>query len=443
MGRRPADTPPPLDDRPARRLGRRMRTRSFLALAGMATVLAGCSADLDGSDTSQIPGPDPDRVLPADALNPLGPVARSQDQLWDYAYPITIGVFAFVFIGLAFILFRFRDRGQQELPKQTHGNTLLEITWTLIPALILAVIAVPTVQKIFELQAEPTEDAVRVTAVGKQYWWEFTYTEHEFTTASELHIPTGEEVYIELDGTADGSDVIHSFWVPSLAGKRDIVPGSVRALRLEADEPGVYPGLCAEFCGLSHANMRFTVIAHSPADYEAWVAQMQSDVSLPEGFQPVYDAIAAAEEAEQAASQAETDEAEDAEALREEAVALREEADAAYAGAGEVVQGAIEVGGACVGCHAFQGHPDNAGSLFGPNLTHFAAREAFAGYIFDSPFGDQVEDPELAMERLRQWITDPQSLKPGAQMPGFGAGGDQQLTDAQIDAVIAYLATLE
>lgn len=396
MGRRPADTPPTCDATPAhRRFAGRARRRASLLAVGAMVALAGCTTDMDGSDTSLIPGPDPERALPADALTPLGPIARSQDQLWDYAYPITIGVFAFVFIGLAFILFRFRDRGQQELPKQTHGNTLLEITWTLIPALILAVIAVPTVQKIFELAEPPADDAVRVTAVGKQYWWEFQYTDEEFYTASELHIPVGREVYIELDGTADGADVIHSFWVPSLAGKRDYVPGAQRALRIVADEPGVFPGLCAEFCGLSHANMRFTVIAHSEADYEAWVANQLSPVAV-----------------DTTASDA------------------------------QVAMGAEVAGSVCIGCHTFTGLEGNADSRFGPNLTHFAQREAFAGYIFDSPFGEEVEDPDLAMERMRQWIEDPQSLKPGSQMPGFGAG-DQELTDEQIDAVIAYLGSLE
>ncbi|WP_108664948.1 cytochrome c oxidase subunit II [Euzebya rosea] len=405
MGRRPADAPTTTTAAPPGASGRvtsttdrlreslpRLHRRAYLALGGLAMLATGCSVDLDGSDTAQIPGPNPNRPLPADALNPLGPVARSQDELWDIAYPITIAVFLLVFGGLAFIVVRFRDKGQTELPKQVHGNTRLEIAWTLIPAVILAVIAVPTVQKIFELAEPPAEDAVLVTAVGKQYWWEFQYTEEDFYTASELHIPVGREVFIELDGTADGADVIHSFWVPSLAGKRDYVPGGQRQLRIEADEPGVYPGLCAEFCGLSHANMRFTVIAHEEADYEAWVDRMQQPVAEPE----------------------------------DELVA----------------QGAEIAGSVCIGCHTFTGLEGNADSRFGPNLTHFAAREAFAGYIFDSPFGDEVEDPELAMERMEQWIRDPQSLKPGAQMPGFGSGGDA-LTDEQIDAVIAYLGTLE
>ncbi len=380
------------------------RTRAFLAIAAVSAFLAGCSSDLDGSPTSNIPGPDPERALPADALNPLGPVARQQDQLWDIAYPIAIGVFVLVFGGLAFILLRFRDKGQDELPKQTHGNTRLEIAWTLAPAVILIFIAVPTVRTIFDLADEPAADALMVDVVGKQYWWQFEYTNEGegFYTASELHIPTGREVFITLDGTEPGDPqiyqtsppVLHSFWVPSLAGKRDWVPGTTRTMRIQADEPGVYPGNCAEFCGLSHANMRFTVIAHEPDDYAAWAADQQEPAQSPEG---------------------------------------------------ELAQRGEEVFATCLACHAVDGHPaqatDESGiARFGPSLTHFAQREAFAGYIYDSPFGDSVEDEEEAMENLRQWIRDPQSLKPGAQMIPYS---EADLPDEDLDALLAYLGTLE
>lgn len=404
MGRRPADAPRTMtagqDTNPARSDGTRrsprrgfaLYRRSWLALMSLAALASGCMTDFDGSDTSRIPGPDPERALPANAMDPYGPVAASQDELWDIAFPITIVVFVLVFGGLAYILFAFRDKGQTELPKQVHGNTKLEIAWTAVPAIVLVLIAVPTVQKIFELVEPPAEDAIHVTVVGKQYWWEFTYEDEEFTTASELHIPVDRDIFITLDGTAEGADVLHSFWVPSLAGKRDYVPGTGRIMRIEAAEPGVYPGLCAEFCGLSHANMRFTVIAHEEAEYEAWVANQKSPAVEPTG--------------------------------------------------GIVAEGAEIAGSVCIGCHTFSGLEGNADSRFGPNLTHFAEREAFAGYIYDSPFGDQVEDPEQAMEDLRNWIVDPASMKPGAQMPPFGSG-DLALTDEQIDAVIAYLGTLE
>ncbi len=376
------------------------RARVFLALGVLAALAAGCSTNMDsGSSTASIPGPNPNREIPANALNPLGPVAERQDDLWNITLLIGFAVFVLIFAGLAVILVRFRDKGQTELPKQVHGNTKLEITWTLIPAVILAFIAVPTVQTIFELADVAADDAVLVDVIGKQYWWQFNYVNEDFVTASELHVPTGREVFITLDGTIPEDPiersglygtppVLHSFWVPSLAGKRDYVPGATRTLRIQADEPGVYPGECAEFCGLSHANMRFTVIAHEPADYDAWVANQQSPADNPE--------------------------------------------PGSLAAEGE------EVFATCLACHAVNGHPaQDAPSRVAPNLTHFAEREAFAGYIFDSPFGEQVEDPEEAMENMRQWLREPASIKPGSQMPNLN------LTEEQIDALIAYLGTLE
>lgn len=371
------------------------RARLFLAVAPLALLAAGCSTTFDGGDgPAAIPGPNPNRELPADALQPLGPVAQQQDGLWDLAYPLAIGVFLLIFGGLAYILFKFRERGQDELPYQRHGNTKLEILWTIIPALVLVVIAVPTVQTIFALADEPAADAVLVNVVGKQYWWQFEYENEAFFTASELHIPTGREVYLTLDGSEPDNSavygtppVMHSFWVPSLAGKRDYVPGALRFMRIQADEPGVYPGNCAEFCGLSHANMRFTVIAHDPEDYDAWVADQQSP----------------------------------AEEVTDEVVA----------------EGEQLFGQNCVSCHNITGHPDNLEIRVGPDLTHFAQREAFAGYIFDSPFGEQVEDPDQAMENLRGWLENPAAVKPGAQMPALG------LAEDEIDALIAYLGTME
>lgn len=375
------------------------RAHLFCAAAAVTMLATGCSTNFDGGDGSAaIPGPNPDREMPADALTPFGRVAREQDDLWNLAYPLAIVVFLLVFGGLAVILVKFRDRGQEELPYQRHGNTKLEIIWTLIPAVVLVVIAIPTVQTIFALAEGPAQDALFVDVIGKQYWWQFEYVDEGFYTASELHIPTGREVYLTLDGSdADDGNVfqtppvMHSFWVPSLAGKRDWVPGAIREMRIEADEPGVYPGNCAEFCGLSHANMRFTVIAHDPEDYEEWVASQQEP--------------------------------------------------AAEATDDMVAQGQrLFVDKTCIACHNITGHPDideGAGSLVGPDLTHFASREAFAGYIVDSPFGDQVDDPDQAMAHLRSWLRDPRTVKPGAQMPALG------LTEEEIDALIAYLGSLE
>ena len=353
---------------------RRVPWRSWLALVAGGLLLAGCSVAL---------GPDAGSTLPQDALNPAGPVAREQDELWNYVFAVAVGVFVLVQAGILYVVFRFRDRGETDLPKQVHGNTRLEILWTIIPAVILAFIAVPTVQTIFQLADPPAEDALMVDVVGKQYWWEFTYVDEGVRTANELHIPTGREVFIRLDGTAVGNDVIHSFWVPRLAGKQDYVPGDVLTMRIEADEPGEYPGQCAEFCGLSHANMRFTVVAHEPADWAAYMDGLREPAN-----EPADDLVA---------------------------------------------QGAEIAGQQCTGCHTITGNPGDADARIAPNLTHFALRERFAGYIVDTN-----------EENLRRWVTNPQDVKPGAQMPAFGPTDDGGgLSEEEIDAVVAYLLSLD
>jgi cytochrome c oxidase subunit 2 len=319
--------------------------------------------------------------LPQNALDPAGPVARQQDSLWNLVFLIATGVFILVQGLILLAVFRFRDRGDATPPKQVHGNTRLEVMWTVVPALILAAIAVPTVRTVFDLARPMSDEALDVRVVGKQYWWEFEYRNagpgEPVVTAGELHIPTGREIFITLDGeSADVDvDVIHSFWVPRLAGKQDYVPGHTRTMWLEADEPGTYPGQCAEMCGLSHANMRFTVIAHEPADFEQWLEAQAAPAATPQG-------LAAA--------------------------------------------GAEIFGQQCVGCHSVQGLEASGGARFGPDLTHFAQRQRFAGYTF-----------ETTDENLTAWIDNPQQMKPGAQMPALG------LDPEQIDALVAYLQSLE
>jgi cytochrome c oxidase subunit 2 len=342
-------------------------------LAGCAVLLAGCA---EGD-------------LPQNVLAPEGPIARTEDNLWNLVFPIAIAVFILVQGLLAYALVRFRARSTDSpsaIPKQTAGNTRLEVMWTVVPALILAGIAVPTVRTIFELTARPA-DPLEVRVVGKQYWWEFEYTgdtEQGLVTANELTIPVDRPIYLTMEGTgqqdADPLGVIHSFWVPKLAGKQDVVPGHQRTMTIEAEEPGEYSGQCAEFCGLSHANMRFKVIALEQADYDAWVA----DRLLP--ADPPADELAA--------------------------------------------RGAeLFTDRTCIACHAINGY-EGAEARVGPDLTHFAAREKFAGYILDN-------DVEEGAENVSAWLENPQVVKPGSQMPNL------QLSPEDIEALVAYLATLK
>jgi cytochrome c oxidase subunit 2 len=254
---------------------------------------------------------------------------------------------------LAVILVRFRQTpGDDGLPRQVLGHTALELAWTIAPALILLVIAIPTIQVIFRTQtaaAPPT--ALLVTVRGWQWWWEFRYPELDVVTANELRLPVGRPVVFALEGP----DVIHSFWIPQLGGKRDVVPGRLNHLALTPERTGEYWGQCAEFCGASHANMGLRVIVEEPGAFDRWVAAQTAPPAEPTG-------VAA-------------------------------EGKAIYARS------------ACVGCHAIRGV--SAGVL-GPDLTHFGSRALFGAGLWPT-----------TTEHLVPWLKDPPALKPGAKMPNL------------------------
>ena len=374
--------------RPRRALAARTQRRwpwaGWAATAAVALVAVGCATG-----------------GPQDALTPRGTSAEKSHALWQLVFPIAVVVFVLVQGLLVVALVRYRARGgddERPLPKQVAGNTRLEVFWTLIPAVILVVIAVPTVRTIFEL-ARPPDDPLEVLVVGKQYWWEFEYTGEEgkgVVTANELVIPTGRDLLLTMEATGQQTfadpptnevfnwqgGVIHSFWVPSLAGKQDVIPGHSRTLWLNATEPGTYPGQCAEFCGLSHANMRLAVVAKTPEEFSAWIDEQVQGPPPPGG-------------------------------------------GAAAEGQRLFVGDEPGLTQQCIACHGVAGL-EGAEARQGPDLTNFAEREKFAGYILD-----------YTEENLRAWLEDPQREKPGSQMPNL------QLTDEQIDALVAYLQTLD
>jgi len=298
---------------------------------------------------------------PQDTLDPSGPNANKELGLFQLVFWVAVGVFVLVqgLVILALVRFRRRDGDDGKEPVQVHGNTRLELGWTVAPALLLAVLAIPSVATIFTLARTP-DDALNVTLVARQFWWEYRYTDDEtnFSTANELHIPVGRDVRITEDGTLGNADVIHSWWVPKLSGKTDNIPGRVNKLTLKADEPGTYLGQCAEFCGLSHANMRLRVIAEPPEDFDRWVAEQR------EPGPPAPD---------------------------EESVE----------GQGRLVFSAK----GCTGCHTVEGF--SKGKV-GPDLTHLYSRQTFAGAMFD-----------LNADNLRRWLRNPPAAKPGARMPNL------------------------
>ena len=321
---------------------------------------------------------------PQDTLAPAGPFAREPDELWDLVFAIAVAIFVVVEGALVYALVKYRHRPGRKAA-QFHGNTKLEVVLTAIPTLILAGIAVPTVQNIFGLASVPG-NALPVTVVAHQFWWEASYPEQNVKTANELHIPVGRPVRVTLEGAAadpvDPSqpEVIHSFWVPRLAGTQDIVPGHTNHLLLQADEPGTYLGQCKEFCGLSHAHMKFRVVAETPEDFEEWVEEQSAP------------------------------------AVEDQQVAE---------GARLFQEGEFPNGPPCSACHSLDPSLE-AQPAVGPNLAHFATRDNFAADMF-----------RRTDENLRVWLADPPGVKPGARMPDLG------LTAEQIDALVAYLQSLK
>lgn len=263
---------------------------------------------------------------------------------------IDVGIFFVVFIPLIYALWRFRDRGTGEIPKQVHGNVMLEIAWTIVPAILLLFIAVPTWLGIFRAYSPPTENAYTVQAIGHQWWFEFKYPDGGVTTANEMHIPVNRPIVVETFS----KDVIHSIWMPKLAAKIDTLPGHVNTVWFEANETGYYYGQCAEFCGTSHANMRFRIIVETEEEFAAWLERQK----LPPA--PASD---------------------DARAGRQ-----------LFAQKG------------CVACHTITGLPGAVG-VIGPNLNGMKERTTIAAGI-----------RENTPANLASWIQNPQAMKPGALM---------------------------
>jgi cytochrome c oxidase subunit 2 len=311
-----------------------------LRILPLAVLLAAC--DLAGSPTT--------------TLTPKSDFAQDSHRLFTLVLWVDVAIFVIVAGILLAAIVRFRERDPAALPRQVRGNPRLELTWTILPAVVLTVIAFQTIPAIFRSQAAPAPDALRVRVIGHQWWWEFEYPDLGIKTASDLYLPAGKPVFLELTSV----DVIHAFWVPQLGGKRDTLPGQRNRILLTPTTPGEYPGQCAEFCGESHANMRHRAFVLPPADFDAWAAAQKAPAVEP---------------------------AEGSPAARGREVFLRRQ---------------------CVGCHAVQGA--SAGGL-GPDLTHFGSRKTIAGGML------VPKDPEAFARDLARWLGNPPAVKPGSLMP--------------------------
>jgi cytochrome c oxidase subunit II len=229
--------------------------RVLLLVAALALMLAGCS---------QVASP----------LNPVGVEGKEQYDLMILTIVIMTIVVVVVFALSIYVLVRFRKRpGDNSIPKQVEGNHKLEIVWTVIPIILLTILAVPTVGYTFKHDNQNVwndPEALKVSVVAHQFWWEFNYPELGINTSQDLVIPVGTKVAFELTS----ADVVHSFWMPGIGGKKDTNPGQKTYIHYTATEVGTFKGKCAELCGQSHALMDFKVVVMTPEDFKAWQADM-------------------------------------------------------------------------------------------------------------------------------------------------------------------------
>ncbi|WP_026905993.1 cytochrome c oxidase subunit II [Paucisalibacillus globulus] len=289
------------------------------------------------------------------ALDPKGYGADKAMDLIILPTVIMSFVLLIVMVLLVLALIKFRKKKGQEdfIPKQVEGNKTLETVWTVIPILLLIIIAVPTLIYEFDLADDAdASDSLNINVTGNQYWWHFDYEGLDIQTSQDVYIPADSKVYFNMKS----SDVIHSFWVPTLSGKLDVNPENENTFYINAYEEGVYWGKCAEFCGPSHSLMDFKVVVVSQEEFEQWVADMQN--FDPETAEPATDTAAQGRD-------------------------LFEQNN-------------------CISCHAIGSSP----AAIGPNLTNFGDRTKLAG----------VED--MTKEKLVEWIVNPELIKPGNKMTG-------------------------
>ncbi len=316
--------------------------------------------------------------FPQSTFSPTSEFADDLNGLFRLIFWWGVIVFVGVEGAVLYVMYRFRARPDSPDPTPVHGHTALEIAWTLAPAMIIVFIAVPTIQVLWKDAGADTSDALQIQVVGHQWWWEFRYPEYGITTANDLHLPQGRPVELQLTS----ADVIHSFWLPRLGGKRDMMLGRTNRLVFTPDSVGEFLGQCAEFCGTSHANMRFRAFVHAPADFGSWVAR-QASPPAPE---------ATLSELER----------QGLEAFR----AVRTPAS-----------------NSCIACHAIQGI---SFGVLGPDLNHVGSRSTLAGGILDN-----------TAENLAAWLRDPPAMKPGSLMPTIG------LSEEEIAALVAYLRSMQ
>ncbi|PKB81534.1 MAG: cytochrome c oxidase subunit II [SAR202 cluster bacterium Io17-Chloro-G9] len=383
-----------------RALGALRRGWLRLGMLGLLLLLAiGCSTDLQST------------------WDPAGPVASKQLDLFNVLLWVMVAVFVLVEGALLYAIIRYRRRPGQELPAQTHGNLPLEITWTIIPTVLVLALGIWTVFTIFDLDEPPAsaDNVLDVTVTAHQWWWEFEYPDagggKRITTANEMRVPV--DVPVRLTLLSD--DVIHSFWIPKLAGKLDVVPTRANQMWFQADAneidefPATFFGQCAEFCGIAHALMKFRVVVLEQDEYNAWV---QNYGPPPE----------------------ESQRAQDGRLLFQVNCALCHTISPRDAETGKSV---LNYDDGPAQASRMEGFMAGTGvtAAPAPNLTDLRNRRSLGAGLLD-----------LNEENLRRWLHNPDDIKPGTSMAARGLiyqSGDISLSDDEMDSIIAYLLNLQ
>jgi cytochrome c oxidase subunit 2 len=413
-----------------------------------ATVLCACTGGLE---------------YPQTTFHPISEYGEALNRVFANTFWWTMAILVLVLALISYVVFRFRERPDSPQPRQIHGNTKLELLWTIIPAIIVILISIPTVTTIFATQRRPTAEALIIEVIGHQWWWEFRYPEQNVVTANQFYMPVGREVHLRLHS----ADVIHSFWVPRLGGKRDVnpLPRTAEGERQRYNhilftplEPGEYSGQCAEFCGEAHGIMAISAVAVPPDEFTAWAASMrETPPAAPAGAataQPAAGDTAAGAPGTPAGDT--TTVAAAGSPAGQPPVPrppVQDTAGPPLRGSPRQLQQALAghqtgdpsherlvaegrrlfLSKPCIACHAIAG--TTARGAIGPNLTRFGARPTVGAGALPN-----------TQDNVARWIVDPEAVKGGARMPGTRVGGGgfppTGLTDAETRAVAAYLLSL-
>jgi cytochrome c oxidase subunit 2 len=338
-------------------------------------VQLGCFNWSAGVLATAAPVCEPTGTVQPSMFNPAGAPAETILNI-TWLLVVVCGAIAIVMFALiAYAAIRCRQtKGDQREPAQVYGSNPIELAWTVIPLLIVFLLFMVSARGIFELErSTPPEGSLEISVIGHRWWWEFRYDDLGIVTAGELHVPIDDDKPADLFLSLHSADVAHSFWVPQLGGKMDVIPDRVNHLWLQANRPGTFVGQCAEYCGNQHANMLIRVIVEPRAAFEAWVANQLKDAVESTAVKAGHDLF------------------------------LRT---------------------SCINCHTIRGTVANGS--FAPDLTHLMSRTTIgSGMVRNTP------------DTLREWVWDPQNIKPGCDMPSM------KLSRAEVDLVCAYLETLK